>query len=234
MIYDVKNLVKVAQVVYVLCTTSMEIIYLGHASFKIKGKSLTIVTDPFDESTGRFARGTAANIVTISHNHGDHNAAKLVEGNPFVVNGPGEFEIGGVSIIGAATWHDEQDGKERGVNTAYVIEIDEMRIAHLGDLGHSLSQEQLDDLGSVDIAMIPVGGKYTIDAKKAVELVKQLDPWIVIPMHYKQEGIAVEGLAGVEEFLKEMGKPDLVSIPKLLITPDKMPEELEVIVLERK
>jgi L-ascorbate metabolism protein UlaG (beta-lactamase superfamily) len=192
------------------------------------------VTDPFDEKVGKYPRGVSANIVTISHEHPDHNAAGLVEGNPFMVTGPGEYEVGGVSVIGVATWHDEQNGQERGMNTVYVIEMDGLRVAHLGDLGHGFSQQQLEELGSIDVALVPVGGYYTIDAKKAAEVVKQLDPWVVIPMHYKQEGVNVANLVGVEEFLKEMGKPETVPVPKFVISTDKLPEELQVVVLEKK
>lgn len=213
---------------------AMEISYLGHSSFRIKGKTSTVVTDPFDEKTGKFSRGVGANIVTVSHDHGDHNFVKGVEGNPFVITGPGEYEVGGVSVIGIATWHDEQSGQERGQNTIYIIEIDGLRVAHLGDLGHSLSEAALEEIGSVDVVLIPVGGKFTIDAKKAAEAVKQVDPWIAIPMHYKQEGINIEGLGELGEFLKEIGKPDTVAEPKLVISSEKLPEELQVVVLERK
>ena len=134
-------------------------------------------------------------------------------------------------MIGVHTWHDDKNGAERGANTVYVIEIDGMRVAHLGDLGHKLSQEQLDDIGPIDAAMIPVGGKYTIDAKIAAEVVKQLDPWVVIPMHYKQLN---QELADVNEFLKEMGKPDVQPVPKFVISADHLPTEMQVVVLERK
>lgn len=209
----------------------MEITYLGHASFRIKGKTATVVTDPYDEKLGKFPKDVTADIVTVSHQHGDHNAVKSVQGLAFSVQGPGEYEVKGVSIIGVHTWHDEKNGVERGANTVYVIEIDGMRVAHMGDLGHKLSQEQLDDIGPIDVVMVPVGGKYTIDAKGASEVVKQLDPWVVVPMHYKQLN---SELADVGEFLKEMGKPDVQPMPKFVISADRLPTELQVVVLERK
>lgn len=209
----------------------MEITYLGHSSFRLKGKTATVVTDPYDEKLAKFPRDVSADIVTVSHDHFDHNSLKNVQGSMFNVQGPGEYEVRGVSIIGVHTWHDEKNGAERGANTVYVIEIEGLRVAHLGDLGHKLTQEQLDEMGSIDVVTVPVGGVYTIDAKAAVEVVRQVDPWVAIPMHYKQLN---PELAGVEDFLKEMGKPEVVPVPKYVISADHLPTELQVIVLERK
>lgn len=215
----------------------VEISYLGHSSFKLKGKNVTVVTDPFDEKTGKYPKDVEADIVLVSHDHGDHNNVKAVGGSGFIVAGPGEYEVRGVSIIGVATFHDDNAGKERGTNTVYVVECDGLRIAHMGDLGHKLSQADLEEMGSIDILFVPVGGFYTVDAKTAAEIVRQVDPWVVIPMHYKQEGLNPEleaKLAGVEDFLKEMSKPETQSIPKLSITADRMPSELQVVVLDKK
>lgn len=214
----------------------MEIVYLGHSSFKIKGKTASVVTDPYNEKCGKFPKDTTADIVTISHHHPDHDQVKFVSGDPFVIDGAGEFEVKGVSVIGVASWHDDKQGELRGNNFVYVIEVDGLRICHLGDLGHKLDEKQLEDIGSIDIALIPVGGEYTLDAKTAVEVTKQLDPWIIIPMHYQQPGLdaATFGkLAGVEVFLKEQGK-EVAPIPKLVITHEKLPEETQTVVLERK
>lgn len=210
---------------------AMEITYLGHASFRLRGKTATVVTDPYNEKLGKYPRDVAADIVTVSHDHFDHNAFDKIQDSGFRIQGPGEYEVKGVSIIGVHTWHDEKNGAERGVNTVYVIEVDGLRIAHLGDLGHRLSQDQLDEMGSIDLVMVPVGGVYTIDAKIAAEVVKQVDPWVAIPMHYKQLN---PELAGVEEFLKEIGKPEAVPMPKFVISADRLPTELQVVVLERK
>jgi L-ascorbate metabolism protein UlaG (beta-lactamase superfamily) len=196
-----------------------------------------VVTDPYDEKVGKFPKDIEAQIVTVSHRHFDHNKVEKVKGNPFVIDGPGEYEVGGVSVIGVATFHDDKMGADRGLNTIYVIEIDGLRLVHTGDLGHKLNDEQLEDIGSVDVAMVPVGGEFTLDAKQAGEVVRQLDPWVVIPMHYKQEGLSDEGfskLSGVEDFLKEMGRNQVEPLPKLTISADRLPEELQVVVLERK
>lgn len=215
----------------------VEINYLGHSSFRLRGKALVVITDPFDEKCGKFPRDIEAGILTVSHDHGDHNQIARVGGKPFVIDGPGEYEVGGVSVIGVGTWHDDNQGAERGRNTVFVIEIDGLRIAHLGDLGHKLTQEQLEEMGPVDVVFVPVGGHYTIDAKTAAEVVKQVDPWIVVPMHYQQPGLdagTFGQLAGVETFLQEMGKTDVVPAAKLAVSPDKLPQDLQVVVLERK
>ncbi len=215
----------------------MEASYLGHSSFKFKTKLGVVVTDPYDEKCGKFPKDTEADIVTLSHQHPDHNQQQLVKGTPFVVDGPGEYEIKGISIIGVPTWHDDKQGAERGANTVFVFEIEGMRVAHLGDLGHKLSQDQLSEMGSIDIVLVPVGGLYTIDAKQAAEVVRQIDPWIVIPMHYQQPGLdekVFSGLTDVKTFLKEMGKDDIDPVAKLNISADKLPTELQIVVMERK
>lgn len=212
----------------------MDIIRLGHSSFKIKGKKATVVTDPFNaDMVGLKFPKVEAEIVTISHNHKDHNAAKNVEGNPYVISGPGEYEVADVFIKGIQTFHDGKNGEERGKNTIYVIEIDKLRIAHLGDLGHKLTDEQIDGLGDIDILLIPVGGIYTIDPEEAANVITKIEPRIVIPMHYKEERLKETflKLKTVDDFLKEIGKEKKL-LPKLSITKDKLPQELDVVVLE--
>lgn len=213
----------------------MEITYLGHSSFKIRGKSVTVVTDPFAPYIGiKFPKHTEADIVTISHDHEDHNNADSVEGNPFIVRGPGEYEVKGVGIVGISVFHDDVKGQKRGKNTIYRIEIDGLSIVHLGDLGHTLVSDQVDELDGVDILMIPVGGVYTIDAARAREVVSAIEPSIVIPMHYNRSGLDPKifgTLTPVNSFLKEMGKEGIAPISKLSITKDKLSEELQVVVL---
>lgn len=212
----------------------MEIAFLGHASFKIRGRSATLVTDPYEEGMiGLKFPKVSADIVTVSHDHKDHNQADRVSGSPFVITGPGEYEVKGVAVLGVPTFHDESGGSERGTNTVYIINIDGLKVAHLGDLGHGLTEEQLEKVNAIDILMIPVGGVYTIDAKMAAQVVGQISPRIVIPMHYKLPGLTL-GLAGVDQFLKEMGAEGVKPQSKLFISRDKLPEELEVVVLEKK
>lgn len=187
---------------------AMDITYLGHSSFRLKGKTASIITDPFDPKfVGLKYPSTDADIVTISHNHPDHNKSELIKNVKMVVEGPGEYEISGVSIIGISSFHDAKKGEERGLNTIYVFEIDGLRIAHLGDLGHALSDEQIAQLGNIDVLMLPVGGEYTIGPKEAVRIVGEIDPYFVTPMHYKVDGLTPDfyKLEPVETFLAESG-----------------------------
>ncbi len=215
----------------------MEIKYLGHSSFRIKGKNAVVVTDPYADYVGFKFPQTEADIVTISHDHQDHNQKDLVKGNPFVIKGPGEYEVKGVSVFGIQTFHDESQGAKRGENTVYRLELDGISLCHLGDLGHLLSSQQLGELNGVDILFIPVGGVYTIGPKRAVEVIGQIEPKIVIPMHYlvpEQKGNKTfADLAKVEEFLKEIGE-EVKPQPKLTVSRERLPTEREVVVLERK
>jgi L-ascorbate metabolism protein UlaG (beta-lactamase superfamily) len=212
----------------------MDIVYLGHASFRLKGKTKTVVIDPYGEKMGKYPRDVEADVLLVSHDHVDHNATDKVHGTPFLIDGPGEFEVGGVSVVGVPSFHDDENGVKRGTNTIFVIEMDGLRVVHLGDVGHKLTDDILEEIGSVDVALVPVGGVYTLDAKMAKEVTGQLDPWMVIPMHYKMPGCGLDDIAPVDEFLKEMGKPDVQPVPKLTVTADRLPEELQVVVLEKK
>jgi len=207
----------------------MEITWLGHSCFKIKGKEVTLITDPYDESLGYPRSELAANIVTISHAHPGHSYADGIGNGPKVINGPGEYEIADVLIIGMQTFHDSQEGRERGRNTIYLIEVDELRLCHLGDIGHLLSLQQVEELGKVEILLVPIGGVSTISAKAASELVRLLNPRIVIPMHYNTE--VTSWLDPMDDFLKELGQTGTVSQNKLLVTRSNLPSEGRVVVL---
>lgn len=215
----------------------MDIVFLGHSSFRIKGKNAAVITDPFESGKVGFKfPKVEADIVTVSHDHWDHNQSSLVQGSPKVVSGPGEYEIKGISIFGVPTYHDAKQGAERGKNTVYVITIDNVRVCHLGDLGHTLSEAQVGEIGEVDILLVPVGGTYTISAKEAAEVVSSLEPKVVIPMHYKTGELNQETfgkLSGVDEFIKELGI-EPVKDAKFSLTYDKLPEEMQVVILERK
>ena len=209
----------------------MDITYIGHSSFKIRTKSATVITDPFDPaSTGIKFPPQEADIVTISHDHADHNYLEKISGYKKVVAGPGEYEIMGISIIGISTFHDDKEGSERGKNTIYVYEAEGLRIVHLGDLGHALSESQIEALGEVDILMIPVGGVYTIGPKEASDLVSAVEPYFVIPMHF-----GGDKLQPLEAFLKEVGqegeKMSKFSIKKMDIEEN---QNTKVVVFENK
>jgi L-ascorbate metabolism protein UlaG (beta-lactamase superfamily) len=211
----------------------MDIIYLGHSSFRIKGKTTTLVCDPFDpKMVGLKYPSVEADIVTVSHNHNDHNQVQLVKGAKRVIEGPGEYEVSGISILGFASFHDAKEGTLRGKNTIFVFEVDGIRIAHLGDLGYVLSDKEVEELGDIDILLIPVGGFYTIGSAEAVKVVQAVEPKIIIPMHYSAGGVIGE-LAPVDNFLKEMGLP-VTNLPKLSVKKEELTEEQKIVVLEIK
>lgn len=213
----------------------MTISWYGHSCFKItnQGGHLTILTDPFDKSIGLNPPRGAADIVIVSHDHSDHNNVKAVSGQPFVINNPGEYDIKGVRIIGCSSFHDNKQGEERGPNTIYLIKVDKIRICHLGDLGQEkLTDKQLETIGNVDILMIPVGGTYTINAREAAKIAKQVEPHLIIPMHYKVPGLKIN-LADLSEFLKEMGVDKQTTVDKLTLKKkDLIGREMEVVVFK--
>lgn len=212
----------------------MDIYFYGQACFKLKGKTATVFIDPYkEEFTGlKLPRDLVAGVALSTHNHDDHNNLDAITGAVLKVTGPGEYEVGGVSITGISTFHDKENGAQRGRNTVYNISIDGLNIVHLGDLGHALSENEIEEIGSTDILLVPVGGVYTIDAKTASDVVSSLEPKIVIPMHYSLLGLKFE-LEPVENFLKEMGFDNVEPLPKLSITKDKLPDELQVMVLNK-
>jgi len=211
----------------------MDITYLGHSSFRIKTKTATIITDPFDPvMVGLKYSGVDGDIVAISHDHKDHNAADKVSGVKKIVSGPGEYEIMGVSILGYSSFHDDKDGAERGKNTIYVFEAEGLRLAHLGDLGHRLTQEHLREIGEVDILFVPVGGVYTIGPEEAVEVINGIEPKVIIPMHYSLPGLAYK-LSPVEDFIKEIGITPQ-KMDKYVVSADKLPEERQLVILDLK
>ena len=209
----------------------MEISWLGHSCFRIRGSHATIITDPYSPSLGYSLDKPTARIVTVSHQHPGHSYVQGISGRPRLVTGPGEYEIGGVLIIGIATFHDREKGRERGKNTVYLMEVDEVSVCHLGDLGHVLTAEQVEELDNVDVLLLPVGGVSTINAPMAVEVVRQLEPKMVVPMHYKTEALSRE-LEPVERFLKEIGVDQVVSQPKLSFTKSSLPASTQVFLLD--
>jgi len=172
-----------------------------------------------------------AHIVTVSHQHPGHAYVQGIGGEPRRVTGPGEYEISGVLIIGIATFHDAEGGSKRGRNTVYLIEIDEVSVCHLGDLGHVLTAEQVEEIDNVDVLLLPVGGVSTINASMAAEVVRQLEPKVVIPMHYKTQALNWE-LEPVDRFLKEIGVKEATSQPKLSLTKPSLPDSTQVFLLD--
>ena len=216
----------------------MQITYLGHSAFKLKGKKGSVVMDPYGASVGFTAPKQSADIVTVSHQHPDHNLVNDVSGTarrarPFLVTEQGEYEVGGISVFGVGTYHDENQGADRGSNLVFTVLLDDIRVCHLGDLGHELTTAQLEAIGSVDILLCPVGGQFTIDPQTAVKVIRSLEPSIVIPMHFKtdrHDQKTFGQMATVTDFLKAYGV-DVAPMPKLEIESTHLPEETEVVVL---
>jgi L-ascorbate metabolism protein UlaG (beta-lactamase superfamily) len=215
----------------------MDINYLGLSSFKMKGKNASVVTDPFDPKVvGIKFPPIEADIVTVSHDHPDHNKIDLVKNYVQAIKGPGEYEIRGISILGFPSFHDDKKGELRGKNVVFVYEIDGLRICHLGDLGHNLSDEMVEEVGDIDILMIPVGGFYTIGPGVAAEIVRNIEPSIVMPMHYNTGELdqnAFGKLEKVDAFLKEIGMT-VERLPKLTIKKEELGENQKVVILDRK
>lgn len=214
----------------------MIITWLGHSCFKIQTPQATVLVDPYESAIGiRFPRATA-DFVLVTHEHGDHSNVAGVSGEPYVARTPGEYEVRGVFARGISAFHDAVEGKERGRVTMYRIDAEGMSLAHLGDLGQpKLTDEQFEVFNGVDILCIPVGGHYTIDAKAAVDIITQLEPRIVIPMHYKIPGLDAKRfpIDGVDTFIKHMGVAKNGHEEKLKLSKKDLPqEETKVVILK--
>jgi L-ascorbate metabolism protein UlaG (beta-lactamase superfamily) len=207
----------------------MEISWLGHSCFNLKGKEATVVTDPFEPDFGYLLNKLSANVVTLSHLHPGHSYAEGVDGNPKVLRRPGEYEVKHVFIIGFSTFHDKDSGKIRGKNVVYLIEMDGFKLCHLGDLGHQLSPQQIEEMSDLDVLFVPVGGVSTIDAREAAEVVHSINPRVIIPMHYQTE--VSPWLEPLDKFLKEMGVKEILAQPKISFTRTNLPTEPQVVVL---
>lgn len=183
----------------------MTITYLAHASFLLTSRARTKVwIDPYNETVGYEVPSMSADIVTTSHGHGDHNYTEAVVGEYMLIDAPGDYQAGEFLIRGIASFHDDDNGSQRGPNTMFVYQDDGRTIAHLGDLGHMLSAEQVGALGQVDVLILPVGGFYTIDAEVAAKVVQAIGPQVVIPMHYKTEKNPGSPISEIEPFLAAM------------------------------
>ena len=214
----------------------MNIKYLGHSSFSVKINGKTIVIDPYDPDVFGFDfPETKADILLLSHKDPETRYLEGVSDYEFLIDSPGEYEIAGAFIYGLPTYHDKEEGKERGKNTIYLIEMDGFTVLHLGSLGHELSQTVLEKIGDVDVLLIPVGGNYVIDAKTATKVISSLEPGIVVPMHYHTEESKYDKeLDKLEDFLEEMGiEKDIKKKSELkLKAASRVPDETEVVVLE--
>jgi len=210
----------------------MKIKYLAHAAFLITAENGTrIVTDPYNAGGGLKygAIKETAEIVTVSHEHGDHNNVSAVKGSPQVVKTGGEVK--GIKIKTVLAAHDDKNGSQRGKNTIFCFEVDGVNVCHAGDLGHELSADQVKAIGRVDALMIPVGGFFTIDARTATKVCDQLKPRVILPMHYKTDK-ADFPIAGVDEFLKGKSSVTRSNDSEIELKAGKLPAATQIIVLE--
>ena len=235
----------------------MKIKWLGHASFLITSDGgIKIITDPYETGSG-LSYGEireAADIVTVSHDHADHNNVAAIQGNPKVIKdtttwvipkaifetsyvksrmrelNENKEEISNIRFNATPCYHDDTGGKARGKNTIFCFEVDGIRVCHLGDVGHHLSEEQVAELGEVDVLLIPVGGFYTIDARAAIELCGRIKPRVVIPMHYKTDKCDYP-IAGVERFLQGKEEVTRLGVSEAEFEKDELPSATQIVVL---
>lgn len=207
----------------------MELTWIGHSCFRLRGRDAAIITDPCARGSGYALNQAAAEVVTISNPHPNHGAADEVAGTPTVLSGPGEYEVKGVLISGVRTPRPKNNA-QAARNTAYIMTIDDITVCHLGDLATLLVSEQIELMKDVDVLLVPVGGHCTIGAQEAIEVISQVEPKLVIPMHYQTEYSTAE-LEPVDRFLREMGLSQTQPQPKLNITHSSLPSEPTVALL---
>ncbi len=213
---------------------SVDIDWFGQSCFRIREGAVTVVTDPYDKSIGYTLPRLRADIVTVSHDAPGHANAAAIKGDPKVLTRPGEYEIKGVFITGIQSWRGPSaKGEAKEENTIFVFEFGDLTVCHLGDLNRVLTQAQVESMPDIDILMVPVGGGSALDADKAAEVISQLEPKIVIPMHYKTAYVNLP-LDPLHKFLKEMGVADQAPQDSLRVTRSQLPEETQVVVLECK
>lgn len=191
----------------------MTISWYGQSCFKIEGKNASILIDPFSKEIGLRAPRLNADIILVSHDHYDHNNVSEAPTETFIIKGPGEYEKAGIFFEGIVSYHDDVQGTQRGLNTIFTIKTEDMKLCHLGDLGQTkLTDEQIETIGDIDILFVPVGGKCTIGAHEAMAIIKEIEPKIIIPMHYKISGLEMD-IESSQKFLKEIGiKPEEVDV----------------------
>ena len=216
----------------------MEITWHGHSCFRMIERGMaSVVTDPYDDSIGYPGLRLKADIVTVSHEAPGHNNLDAVKGVQKTIKGPGEYEIGGVFITGISTSRSNGEKKKKDDeskrNTLYLFDFDGLTVCHLGDLDHVPTQSQIEDLGSVHVALVPVGGGGGLNAAQAAEVISLLEPSIVIPMHYRTPAVSLK-LDPVSKFLKEMGLSSAKEEASLKVTRSSLPEETHVVLLDYK
>lgn len=216
----------------------MTITWHGEGMVKIVGKThqpVTIVFDPYSEKeTGLRPPRPEADAVLISSDRPESSTTEGISGQPIIISGPGEYDVKGIGIRGIPSYHDNEQGKKLGRNTIYILDIEGVSVCHLGCLGHTLSERQVDDIGNIDVLLVPVGGERTLSAKAAVEVVNEIEPRLVVPTHFALPKLKYK-LSGPEAFLKEMGASSTKAEPRLKLKKSELPkEETKVVLLERE
>ena len=212
----------------------MKLKWLGHSCFLMTANNgLKVLTDPFENSIGYAMPTMEVDIVTTSHDHGDHNNIAAIKGNFTHVKAVGQTAVNGVEIVGIPVYHDDSSGSKRGKNTIFKFTIDGINVCHCGDLGHILSEEQTIALGKVDVLLIPVGGTFTLDAKGACKVIKQLNPVITIPMHFKTDVLNFS-IDGINNFLASAGGGEMVGKQEIILEKDNLNKFASILVLNYK
>lgn len=211
----------------------MDMTWLGHACFRMRGREGIVLTDPPDPKSGHAIPRTEATLVTMSHEHAGHASLRSVAGEPVVLRGPGEYEVHEVLVTGLGSFHDEEKGAVRGRNTVFAIRLDDLVICHLGDLGHALAAADIEKLGDVDIALVPISGSdVNLSAARAAEVVQQLEPKVVVPMSYDPDDKKKD--TPYMRLLHELGVKDLEVVAKLSVTRSTLPDNLQVVALDSR
>ena len=211
----------------------MDMTWLGHACFRMRGREGIVLTDPQDPKSGHAIPRTEAGLVTMSHEHAGHASLRSVAGEPVVLRGPGEYEVHDMLVTGIGSFHDDEKGAERGRNTVFAIRLDDLVICHLGDLGHALPAVDLEKLGDVDIALVPISGpEVNLSAARAAEIVHQLEPKVVVPMSFDPDDKKKD--TPYARLLHELGVKELEFVSKLSVTRSSLPENLQVVALDSR
>jgi L-ascorbate metabolism protein UlaG (beta-lactamase superfamily) len=214
----------------------LDLTWLGHACFRLRGREVTILTDPYEGADWGYPPvATSANVVTISNDHPHHAGLSGIDGQPRVLRGPGEYEIGGALIWGVRTLQRKNGTARAPRNTAFIIQVEELTVCHLGDLADApLGAEELSRIKDADVLLVPVGGNCTINATQAAAVVAQVEPKLIVPMHYATEETRGHlPLDEIERFCKELGATDASPRARLSITPSSLPNEPTVVLLEK-
>ena len=211
----------------------MEITWLGHSCIRIRVNGATLITDPYDDSLGLSMGRPVAQIITVSNSHPHHSHVSGVGGDPIVIDGPGEYEIGEFYISGVGTAHTVGGREERRINTVFSLRVEGLTLCHLGDLSRPLSPQLIQQLGHTDVLLVPAGGGCTVTTSQAADLVGQLAPRIVIPMHYASGQLTTVELGPLDPFLSDMGLIEVAREKKVNVTLSTLPRDLRVVILDR-